>query len=424
MDYRESLDYLYGLQHFGIKLGLENIRSLLERLGRPHRNLRFLHIGGSNGKGSVAACLSEILTRAGYRTGLYTSPHLHSFTERIRIDGLAIAESQVAALAIEIRCACTDIPATFFEFTTALALLHFQRQQVDFVVLEVGLGGRLDATNVVDPLVSVITPICRDHVEHLGADLPAIAREKGGIIKAGVPLVVGRQPPEVLQLLGALARESRAPMFACGDHFASLAETGGFSYRGPEMNLAHLHPGLPGRHQHDNLALALTVAALLRRQGIAVPTAALRAGVEHVFWPGRMEWWCGGRDILLDGAHNEGGARVLAQYLDSLRLGKKVRWVVGVKGDKRAPDILEPILPHCGSLYCTTPPLVDAVPAAELARAAQEKGWPACVFSDPAAALEAALRDRQSGELVLVAGSLFLVASAREYLLLRAQIPA
>ncbi len=157
MDYRESLDYLYGLQRFGIKLGLENIRSLLQRLGHPELGYPILHVGGSNGKGSVAAGLAEILTRGGYRTGLYTSPHLHSFTERIRIGGTAIAEAEVAALAGEIRCAADNIPATFFEFTTALALLYFHQQKVDFAVIEVGMGGRLDATNAILPRVAVIT---------------------------------------------------------------------------------------------------------------------------------------------------------------------------------------------------------------------------------------------------------------------------
>ncbi len=424
MDYQESLDYLYGLQHFGIKLGLDNIHSLLARLGRPDRELRFVHIGGSNGKGSVAACLAEILTRAGYRTGLYTSPHLHSFTERIRIDGHAIAETQIAALTAEIRSSASGIPATFFEFTTALALLYFQRQNVDFVVLEVGMGGRLDATNSINPLITVITPVCHDHMEHLGSDLQAIAREKGGIIKAGVPLVVGRQAAEVSQVLKDMAESLRAPVFVYGDDFAPLAESDGFSYRGLGLELEHLHPGLPGRHQHDNLSLALAVCALLRRKGIILPMEALRLGVECVFWPGRLEWWEGGRDLLLDGAHNEGGARVLASYLESLNLLGKVRWVVGLKRDKRIADILAPIFPYCVHLYCTVPPLADAVPAAELVQAAQQGDRPAVAFSEPGAALESALRDRQTGEVVLVAGSLFLVASAREYLLLREKVSA
>lgn len=423
MDYQESLDYLYGLQYFGIKLGLENIRILLENLGRPDRGMRILHVGGSNGKGSVSACLAEILKRSGHRTGLYTSPHLHSFTERIRIDGVAITDAQVADLTNEVRRAAGAIAVTFFEFTTAMALLHFHRQQVDFAVLEVGMGGRLDATNVIDPLVTVITPICRDHMEHLGADLSAIAGEKGGIIKAGVPVVLGRQMPEARQRLAAIAGERQSPLFACGDEFSPVPGANDeFSFHGFGLRLDRLRPGLPGRHQYDNLSLALAAAVLLRRQGVDLPDKALRQGVEQVFWPGRLEWWGKERRILLDGAHNEGGAQVLADYLSSLP-SRGVRWVVGMKRDKQIADIFAPLLPHCTHLYCTAPPIGDCMSPEELARAASEGNRPAAIFSDPAKALSAALLDCRQGEIVLVAGSLFLVAAAREFLL-REKVPA
>lgn len=416
MGYRESLDYLYGLQRFGIKLGLENIRALLTRLGHPERDFGILHVGGSNGKGSVAATLAEILIRAGYRVGLYTSPHLHSFTERIRVNGKAIAEDEVSRLVAEIRSVADGVPATFFEFTTALALLHFRRRQVDFVVLEVGMGGRLDATNSVTPRLSVITPICRDHAEHLGGTLAAIAAEKGGIIKPGVPLVLGRQEPEALEVLLMRARQLAAPVLLCGRDFAPLPAAGGFSYRGPGLELADLQPGLAGIHQHDNLSVALAAASLLRGQGVALPEAALRAGVAQVRWPGRLEWWEGRRQVLLDGAHNEGGAKVLAAYLATLG-ADGIRWVVALKGDKRPDDILGPLLPLVTALYCTVPAAESAVPPEELRRRGEAAGLAGSVHATPAAAVAAALTDRRGGEIVLVAGSLFLVAAAREYLL-------
>ncbi|MEJ2200371.1 MAG: bifunctional folylpolyglutamate synthase/dihydrofolate synthase, partial [Desulfuromonadaceae bacterium] len=202
MDFAQSLDYLYGLQRFGIKLGLDNIRELLNRLGHPERGYGVIHVAGSNGKGSVCAGLASILLAAGYRVGLYTSPHLHSFTERIQVSGRFISEEQVVQYTEELRRLSADVPATFFEFTTAMALLHFDCEGVDFAILEVGLGGRLDATNAVTaPLLSVITPVCLDHTAHLGAELGLIAAEKGGIIKPGVPLVLGRQEPEALAVL-------------------------------------------------------------------------------------------------------------------------------------------------------------------------------------------------------------------------------
>lgn len=415
MDYRESLDYLYGLQRFGIKLGLENIQELLARLGRPEQGYGTLHVAGSNGKGSVCAALAEILRRGGYRVGLYTSPHLHSFTERIRVNGVAITEAEVAQLTAEIREQSSGIPATFFEFTTALALLHFCRQRVDFAVLEVGMGGRLDATNAVTPLLSVITPICRDHAEHLGAGLAEIAAEKGGIIKPGVPVVIGRQAPEVLPVLEAQAQQRQAPAFLCGRDFAPVAAGDVFAFRGMEVELEGLRPGLAGIHQHDNLALALAAAVLLRRQGVDLAATALRDGVEQVRWPGRLEWWGGERRVLLDGAHNAGGARALADYLATLPTGG-VRWVVGIKGDKRPADILQPLLPHVCALYCTVPPVESALPAEELAREAMAATLPVRTYATTAQALEAALAERRGDEIVLVAGSLFLVAAAREFL--------
>jgi len=416
VDYRESLDYLYGLQRFGIKLGLENIRTLLDRLGHPERRFGVLHVGGTNGKGSVAAALAEILVQAGYRVGLYTSPHLHSFTERIRVNGMAIPEEEVARLADELRSLAAGVPATFFEFTTALALLYFSREQVDFVVLEVGMGGRLDATNAVTPRLSVITPVCRDHSEHLGETLAAIAAEKAGIIKPGVPLILGRQEPEALAVLLARARQVAAPVLLCGRDFAPQPAAGGFSFASPDLRLRSLHPVLAGIHQHDNLSVALAAAGVLRAQGLHLPEEALRAGVERVRWPGRLEWWAGERHVLLDGAHNEGGAKVLAAYLAALPTAG-IRWVVGLKGDKLPSDILGPLLPLIKVLYCTAPPTESAVPPEALRQLGEAGGVAGSVHATPAAALAAALAERRGDEIVLVAGSLFLVAAARDYLL-------
>lgn len=414
MDYRQSLDYLYGLQRFGIKLGLENIRALLQRLDRPEESFGILHVGGTNGKGSVCACLAQILRRAGHRVGLYTSPHLHSFTERIRVDGRPIAESEVARLTEEIRSLAPEVPATFFEFTTALALRHFQREKVDFAVLEVGMGGRLDATNAVLPRVALVSAVCRDHAEHLGGDLATIAGEKAGIVKPGVPVVVGSQAPEAFRVLEERARREGAPLYALGRDFFMAESAEGEAYRGEELRLEGLRPGLEGAHQRENLALALCAAELLRRQGVAIPEQAMRAGVEAVRWPGRLEWW-GGRKVLFDGAHNEGGARVLADYLRSIKPAG-IRWVVGMKGDKRPEDILGPLLPLATALYCTVPPVEQAVAAADLVRRAEAGDVSARAYPAVQEALEAALRERRPEEIVLVAGSLFLVAAAREAL--------
>lgn len=415
MNYRESLEYLYGLQRFGIKLGLENIRTLLDRCGHPEQGYGIIHVAGTNGKGSVSAALAAMLQNAGYRTGLYTSPHLHSFTERIRVDGHPIPEKEVARLTIYLRSLAKEVPSTFFEFTTALALLHFQRKQVDFAVLEVGMGGRLDATNAVTPLLSVITPICHDHAEHLGDSLAAIAREKGGIIKENVPVVVSPQEPEALEVLMMEARTRRSPLFLCGRDFGPVAEPDGFGFSGMGLHLSGLRPGLVGEHQRENLSVSLAAAAVLRRDGVAMSEEALREGVEGVRWPGRLEWWGGGREVLIDGAHNEGGARVLSAYLASLQLSG-VRWVAGIKGNRNIRDILGPLLPHVCALYCTRPPVEESVAPEQLARQGEAAGITANTYESPEAALAAALRDRRRDEIVLVAGSLFLAAAAREFL--------
>jgi dihydrofolate synthase/folylpolyglutamate synthase len=416
MDYRESLAYLYGLQRFGIKLGLDNIRGLLQRLNHPEREYAIVHVGGSNGKGSVSAALARIFQEAGLRVGLYTSPHLHSFTERIQVNGRPIAEGDVAVLIDRLRSLSQDIPATFFEFATAMALLFFKQRQVDIAVLEVGMGGRLDATNVVLPRVSVITPVCRDHAEHLGPDLAAIAAEKGGIIKAGTPLVIGRQDPAALAVLERRAAALDAPVFLYGRDFSAREDGDRFDYAGLDLNLAGLQQGLPGTHQQQNMALSLAASELLRRQGVKVPEKALRRGVEQVRWPGRLEWWGGERKILLDGAHNEGGATVLADYLRSLSVAG-IRWVVGAKAQKEIVGILAPLLPLVCALYATEPPVDTPLAPDEIVRLAAQAGVPARAFASPAAALAAALADRRDGEIVLVAGSLFLVAAAREFLL-------
>ena len=415
MGFQESLDFLYGLQKFGIKLGLENIRALLDGAGRPQQAYAALHVAGSNGKGSVCAALAEILRRSGRRVGLYTSPHLHAFVERIRIDGVPISEAEIIQLTAELRDRTAGIPATFFEFTTALALLGFARRQVEYAVLETGMGGRLDATNVVLPQVTVITSICRDHVEHLGSDPAAIAAEKGGIIKQGVPVVIGPQRPEVEAVLLEIARERQAPAVLCGRDFSfAAAGSSGFNFHGLGVELENLQPALAGAHQHENLALALAAAAVLRRRGADLPLSALRQGVEQVCWPGRLEWWRGERVILLDGAHNEGGAVVLADYLGSLK--GRCRWVAAIKRGKAVEQILAPLLPLAAAVYATVLPVEQAVPPEELVAAARDAGVPARAFAEPTEALRAALRERREGETVLVAGSLFLVAVAREWL--------
>jgi len=423
VDYTTTLDYLYSLQRLGIKLGLDNIRVLLNRLDHPEQRYQSIHVAGTNGKGSVCAGIAAILQRCGFRVGLYTSPHLHAFTERIRINGQPIKEPEVVRLSAEIQQASHGAAATFFEFTTALALLYFHRQKVDWAVIETGMGGRLDATNAVTPAVSVITPVAYDHAEHLGSSLAEIACEKGGIIKQGIPVVIGRQRSEALAPLCEMARNRHSPVFLSGRDFHCRVFADSFDYLGLDTRIQNLRPALVGSHQKENLSLSLAVAEILRRRGSAISLEAMRTGVEAVTWPGRLEWFSGPVPVLLDGAHNRAGSQVLADYLATLETGG-IHWVVGAKADKDASALMQPLLPLVSRVYCTQPPVVPSADAAQLQATAQSAGVRADVYLTPAAALEAARAGSRPGEILLVAGSLFLVAAVRELLLEEQKVSA
>ena len=326
MTYQESLDYLYGLQKFGMKLGLENIRTFLSRLGHPENKFRSVLVAGTNGKGSIAVTLAEMLTRSGCRTGLYTSPHLHSFSERIRIDGTVISEERIAEMVATMRQQGESIPLTFFEFTTAMALQYFAVEGVDVAILEVGLGGRLDATNAVTPILSVISPIAKDHQQHLGDGLTQIAREKAGIMRPGVPVVSACQEHEVAECLLAEAEKCGTTIVHYSSDYALTDRGESFDYRGIQLNIPDLLPAIAGRHQFANMATAMAAAELLQQAGFPLTSTTMRAGVEQVFWPGRLEWMAN-RTVLLDGAHNGAGAAVLA--MAAIGLGGVTGQVLG-----------------------------------------------------------------------------------------------
>ena len=416
MDFRESLEFLYGLQRFGIKLGLDNTRTLLERAGTPQQHFLCVHVAGTNGKGSTAAFLAAILQAAGLRVGLYTSPHLQSFCERIRINGTAICESEIAALTERLRPLSAELPVTFFEFTTVLALCAFAGQHVDIAILETGMGGRLDATNVVAANLSLITPISLDHQEHLGMTLAAIAAEKAGIIKEGVPVICSEQGEEVLDVVHRQAAACHAPFLYAGRDFSiTMNASGSFDYRDNDHQLRDLHSGLAGAHQPHNAALAIAAAFRLRSLGLTIPDAAIRQGLSEVYWPGRLEWWEGKRHILLDGAHNAAGASVLAAYLATCN-ALTLHWLVGVKNDKNYHEILAPILPLTSRLYAVAPPAISAIEPEKLVDLARQARVPAQAFASVAAGLQAARAACNPNDIILVAGSLFLIGAVRELL--------
>lgn len=411
----EGLAWLYGLQQFGIKLGLQNVGELLNRLGHPQAGFRCVHVAGTNGKGSVSAFMAEILRHAGYRVGLYTSPHLHHFTERIRIDGEPLEDDRLPSLVQQVQAAAAGIPATFFEATTALALQAFREADVEVAVLETGMGGRLDATNVVDPALCLITPVSFDHREHLGETLAAIAAEKAGIIKEGVPVVSGVQEPEAAAVIAATAADCHAPLWQAVSDYSWGGDHASMWFRSPDLELAGLRCALPGIHQLANYAQALAGAARLRRAGMKLPDSALSRAGATARWPGRLEWWGQPPVVLLDGAHNAAGATALARYLtDEVR--RPVRLVAGLSGQRPPHEVLGPLVGLVKAVYATPVAKMVVVPPGDIAEWAQQHGLPARAFATPAEAFAAASQARQGDEVVVVAGSLYLVAAVRSLL--------
>ncbi|MFO7767282.1 MAG: folylpolyglutamate synthase/dihydrofolate synthase family protein [Pelovirga sp.] len=418
-NHRESLNYLYSLRFFGIKLGLTTIGELLDRVGNPHRDLRVVHIAGTNGKGSTAAALAAIFHAAGISAGLYTSPHLHQFTERIRVDTRQLDLAEVIDLIAELRPHAEELQATFFEVTTAMALLSFQRHGANWAILECGMGGRLDATNVVTPELCLITPIALDHTRHLGETLAQVAAEKAGIIKPGVPVISARQQPAAAALLQQRAHQLGSPLLLADRDYRWQSATGSFDVVADRLQLSAVRPALVGVHQHQNLALAAAAAACLGDMGVSLKTAAVRSGLETVCWPGRLEWLP--QQILLDGAHNLAGAGILATYLDTNNI-RGIHLIFGCKADKQVLPMLDLLLPFCKSVHAVCPPVEDAAEPSLLCARAAERGIVARAYDAPVAALQAVRRSRSEQEPVVVAGSLFLVAAIREHLVLQTDV--
>ncbi len=416
--YRRCLENMYGLRRFGIKLGLDTIRSILDGIGRPQQHFRTVHIAGSNGKGSVASALSTILHLCGYKTGLYTSPHLVRFNERICINNRPVSDRAV----LEAYEAVNRLPPgerepTFFEFTTAMALWIFAEEKADWAVIETGMGGRLDATNLLIPEVSVITNISLEHREYLGNSIAEISREKGGIIKQGKPLVTGAQQEEALAVLRETAAEKNAPFFRMGEHFRAKAQDKKiFHYQGIENHWKDMQTGLSGRYQMDNAALVLAVCEILIGQGYPVSLDQIRKGLLHNRWPGRLEIVSESPRVILDGAHNLDAARVLGDYLKEETADRKMIMVIGILDDKPYREMLDYLLPHCEKVIVCSPKTGRALPAEKLAAVSEEAGKDTEIISDVGNALASAMENAAARDAICVAGSLYVVGEAKEYL--------
>lgn len=390
MTYAETIEFLFGIRRFGQKLGLETMQDLAARLGHPEHRLRFLHIAGTNGKGSVAAMCAAVLQQAGYRIGLYTSPHLVSFCERFQVNGRPIAEAEVVRLVGELHPhleACRPRPPTFFEVVTGMALRYFAEQRCDWVVWETGMGGRLDATNIVTPAVSVITSIGLDHRQYLGDTLEQIAAEKAGIIKPDIPVVTSATGP-ALEVIRRVAAEKNAPV---------TVVTG-----------ADFEPPLAGRHQVLNCGAAV---AALRICGVG--DAVIGSGLRKTRWPGRFQVVAGNPTYVLDGAHNPPAAEALAVTLRERFAGCRLGLVLGVLRDKEVEGVCRAIAPLASVIACAPVQSERTSVPGDLAECCRRINPSARVLACDS--LREALA-RVEGEVVVVSGSLFLVGEAMQRL--------
>lgn len=409
---RPAVDFLFSLERFGMKFGLANIARLCAALGNPQDAFRSIIVAGTNGKGSVTVMVETALRAAGYRSARYTSPHLVRLEERFVIAGLEVAPDLLEAAAARLRQTAEALVAsgeletlpTFFECTTAIAFDLFRQARVEVAVLEVGLGGRLDSTNIVSPIAAAIVSIDFDHEEQLGHTLAEIAAEKAGVIKPGIPVVCGPLPADALDVIARVCDEQRATLIRT-DTDAALAS-----------RVAALPLALPGGHQKANAAVALRLLEAIDRDpagGLRIHEDAMREGLTRTVWPGRLETFTvDGCRVLLDAAHNPAGARALASYLRETVPGG-VTLVFGAMRDKAVRDMLTSLAPVTASVVCATAPSPRAMTADELATLARELHLRADAVADP---VQAVTRACGEGRPVVVAGSIFLIAPVREWL--------
>jgi dihydrofolate synthase/folylpolyglutamate synthase len=468
MSYSKTINYIYNLQKHGIKLGLSNITRLVSILGNPHKSFPSVHVAGTNGKGSTSAFIASIMKASGLKVGLFTSPHLVSFTERIKVNDEEITEYEVVSLTEEIRSKVADFSPTFFEVVTAMAFLYFQRKEIDIAVIEVGMGGRLDATNILVPEVAVITGIDYDHREFLGDTIKEIANEKAGIIKNDIPVIVSMQTSEVLKVIEAKARERNSEVYLYGRDFSAVLKRDDPSgicldYFDDSFSIHDLYLPLAGEHQMQNASVAIKAATILwskigkkqrngeNEKGRKIETgispvppvpespvheeeimSLIRKGLVSVRWPGRLEMIKADPPILLDGAHNPSAAVILSRALVKNFLGiyKKIILILGIMGDKDIEGIMRPILPIASEIILTSPNYERAAPPAELACIAASLGFfevrIAPTLKD---AIEMAknsslvtrphsggLAEESHSSLIVITGSFYTIGEAKEAL--------
>ena len=424
MNYTETLAYLDSLGKFGIHLGMERIEALLKELGNPEQKVRTIHVTGTNGKGSVTSMITNILLVSGLKVGKFTSPHLVRYNERIEVDGKEISDEDFALVVTAVRRAVESVMAkgtdqpTQFEVLTAAAFLHFALQKLDYAVIEVGLGGLWDSTNVITPVVSVITNVSLDHTDRCGKTVEEIAMQKAGIIKDGVPVVTAAEG-EAVGPIQAMSLFKQAPLYIYGKAFTGQEVTSSMEGQTFTLSAGDYHSNyevkLPGAHQILNTAVAVVAAKLASKQDNRINELALHQGVALTKWPGRLERISQKPDVILDGAHNPAGAAVLRAALDKYYCGKKICFIFGMMGDKDISQVITTLFRKEDTVY--TVRADEGTRAAEPEALAEQIGPQAKAMHDLAAAYKTALAEVGEDGLVCVCGSLYLVGTFKKMLL-------
>lgn len=411
--YRESIKYLYSLQKYGVKFGLSKTYQLMKRLGNPHHGKTYIHIAGTNGKGSVSAMLESILSMAGMKVGFYSSPHLVRFTERFRVNQKEITQKRVAELTDRLRNIIDpDNPPTYFEATTVICLTYFAEENTDISIMEVGMGGRLDATNIIKPVVSAITNISLEHQAFLGRRLIDIAGEKAGIIKKGVDTVTAATQPSVIRLFKGVCAKKNAPFWRVGKDMRYRSAGSGLSYYGLKHTFRDLDVSLKGNYQKRNIALAIAIIELLEQKGYEISSRDIKEGLRETIWPGRLHLISKNPLVVLDGAHNPEGIRRLAEAVEKAFSYNRLILVIGIMKDKDIGNMISRLVPMADYVICTSPDYYRSADSGDLMKIAYSRGGHVEAVPVISKAIERAKQIAGPQDMILITGSLFTIGEA------------
>lgn len=417
MNLKDAIRFLFELESIGWKLDLDRIRAFLEELGNPQESFSSVHIAGTNGKGSVAAMLASILLAAGKKTGMYTSPHLVDLRERVRVNDIMIKEQELVSLVQKYQQIIKDIGCTFFEAMTGLSFRYFSEKRIEIAVVEVGLGGRLDATNILQPIIAVITNIAYDHMEFLGDSLKTIAFEKGGIIKPGIPVIIGEMPQQAANVLIDISEQNHCPVY-CAAQIGSfenvkMNETGStFDLITDKQKYQNMKLALPGPHQLNNACTAVLAAERLSERGIHIGQKDIYDGLKSVKWPGRFTIVRDNPLVILDVAHNEDGMRKLIWMLRHFYPKKQSILIMGVLKDKDYRKMVECLPIDLEIVFTVTASTHRSLPAHDLATVIRERKIKAKICDSVRSGIEEALQRADSNQLICITGSHYVVGEA------------